>query len=138
MCLDLNRVLLYGKADATFGETVQRRVLHVVDAVIAGQGDGPLASDSLPLNLILAGENAAAIDWVGSFLLGYDAGKIPLSVHSLENFRWRIADFQTKDIELLGDWAGNQTAKNLIELAKTQKVKHPAGWRGAKAENSAD
>lgn len=134
MCLDLNRVLLYGKADATFSEIVQRRVLHVVDAVVAGQGDGPLASDALPLNLILAGENASAIDWVGAHLLGYDARKIPLLVHAFESFRWRIADFQTDEIELLGDWAENQTAENLIELAKTREITHPAGWRSAKAE----
>ena len=138
MCVDLNRVLLYGKADSTFAETVQRRVLHVVDAVIAGQGDGPLASDELPLNLILAGGCAAAIDWVSAFLLGYDAAKIPLVVHAFENFRWRIADFQTDEIELVGDWSENQTAANLIELARNQEIDYPAGWRGAKAEKAGD
>ncbi|MCY7377253.1 MAG: DUF362 domain-containing protein [Pyrinomonadaceae bacterium] len=133
MCLDLNRVLLYGKADASFGDEIQRRVLHVVDAVIAGQGDGPLAPDALPLGLILAGVNATAVDWVGAILLGYDARKIPLLTHSFETFRWRIADFAPPEIELLGDWA-----ENLIELASNQKVKHPAGWRDAKAENAND
>ncbi len=136
MCLDLNRVLLYGKVDASFGDEVQRRVLHISDAVIAGQGDGPLASDALPLGLILASENAAAMDWVGAFLLGYDARKISLLMNSLRDFRWRIADFQTDEIELLGDWAANQTAANLIELASNQNVRHPAGWRDAKAENA--
>ncbi|MDQ2747003.1 MAG: DUF362 domain-containing protein [Acidobacteriota bacterium] len=138
MCIDLNRVLLYGKSDAKFGETVQRRVLHVVDAVIAGQGDGPLASDALALGLILAGENAAAIDWVGAYLLGYDPRKIPLLIHSLEDFRWRIADFEPDEIELLGDWEKNQTAANLIELARNQQVTYPAGWRDAKAETADD
>ena len=138
MCLDLNRVLLYGKPDASFGDEIQRRVLHISDAVIAGQGDGPLASDELPLGLILAGENAAAMDWTGAFLLGYDALKIPLLTHSLEDFRWRIADFQTDDIELLGDWAAGQTAANLIELARNRQVTHPAGWRDAKAETAGD
>ncbi len=138
MCLDLNRVLLYGKADATFGDEVQRRVLHISDAVIAGQGDGPLASDELPLGLILAGENAAAADWVGAFLLGYDARKISLLTHSFGDFRWRIADFEPSEIELLGDWEKNQTAENLIELAVNQNVEHPAGWRDAKAEIAGD
>jgi uncharacterized protein (DUF362 family) len=138
MCVDLNRVLLYGKSDATFGETVQRRVLHIVDAVIAGQGDGPLASDELPLGLILAGVNATAIDWVGAFLLGYDAGKIPLLRYAFGDYRWRIADFETNDIELIGDWQNDQTAANLIELARRQKVTYPAGWRDAKAEIAGD
>ena len=133
MCLDLNRILLYGKTDAALGETVQRQVLHIVDAVIGGQGDGPLASDELPLGLILAGENAAAIDWVGAHLLGYDAEKISLTNYAFTDFRWRIADFKPAEIELLGDWEKNQTAENLLALAKEQTVDHPVGWRNAKA-----
>lgn len=133
MCLDLNRILLYGKTDATLSDKVQRRVLHIVDAVVAGQGDGPLASDELALGLILAGENASALDWVGAHLLGYDAGKIPLLTHSFEDFRWRIADFETSEIELSGDWEANLTAENLPSFAKKQTVVHPSGWRDAKA-----
>lgn len=133
MCLDLNRVLLYGKTDATLGETIQRRVLHVVDAVIAGQGDGPLMPDALPLGLILAGDNASALDWVGAYLLGYDAGRIPLLKHSLENFRWRIADFEPGEIELIGEWEENLTAATLPLFARRQTVVHPSGWLDAKA-----
>src|SRR4029079_14673241 len=41
--LDLNRILLYGQADGSMIETSRRRVVHVTDAVVAGQGDGPLS-----------------------------------------------------------------------------------------------
>src|SRR3712207_1231170 len=63
-CLDLNRILLYGRADATLAEEPQRRVLHVVDAVVAGQGNGPLAPQPLALGLLLVGASAAAVDYV--------------------------------------------------------------------------
>src|SRR5215813_839547 len=58
-CLDLNRILLYGQPDGTMAGRPQRQVIHVVDAVVAGQGDGPLAPRPLPLGLLLAGDNAA-------------------------------------------------------------------------------
>jgi hypothetical protein len=135
MCLDLNRILHYGTPDAKMAETVQRQVLHIVDAVIAGQGDGPLASDALPLKRILAGANASALDWVGAFLLGYDAERIPLTRNSFGDFKWRIADFDTSEIELLGDWEKGLTADNLTEFAARQKVDHPVGWRDAKAKS---
>ena len=134
MCLDLNRILNYGKPNAEMAETVQRRVLHIVDAVIAGQGDGPLSSDALEMKMILAGANASALDWVGAFLLGYDAKKIPLTQNSFDEFRWRIADFQPDDIELIGDWKNNLTAENLLEFAVEQDVDYPIGWRDAKAK----
>lgn len=133
MCLDLNRILLYGRPDATLGDAVQRRVLHIVDAVVAGQGDGPLASDELPLGLILAGENATALDWVGAHLLGYDAARIPLLKHSFDDFRWQIAGFEPDEIELLGDWEQDLTAANLLSFAEKQTIVHPSGWQSVKA-----
>ena len=132
-CLDLNRILLYGKPDATLSDEVQRRVLHIVDAVIAGQGDGPLAPDALPLGLIFSGANASAVDWIGAHFLGYDARKIPLLAHTFEGFRWRIADFEPREIELIGDLQENLTTGNLIEMARKQEVIHPVGWRDSKA-----
>lgn len=137
MCLDLNRILLYGKTDATLGEAVQRRVLNVVDAVVAGQGEGPLAPDELPLGLILAGSNASAVDWVGAHFLGYDAREIPLLTHSFGDFRWKLADFKPSEIEIFGGFGGggqeSLTAENLLEMARKQKVIHPAGWQNAGA-----
>src|SRR5215467_14245181 len=39
-CLDLNRILLHGRIDGSMSEEIQRRVIHVADAVVAGQGNG--------------------------------------------------------------------------------------------------
>ena len=92
-CLDLNRILLYGRADASLAHRIQRRVVHLVDAIMAGQGDGPLAPQPLPLGLIFGGSNAAAVDWVGARLLGYRSDahphrpahlrSIPVAPHSI-------------------------------------------------------
>ncbi len=133
MTLDLNRIVLYGKPDATLAEHVQRKVLHLIDAVIAGQGDGPLASEKFPLGMILAGENAAAIDWIGAHLLGFNAGKIALFKQAFKNFRWRIADFEAADIEILTSENEKSQWENLREIARKQNVKLPAGWRNSKA-----
>src|SRR5690348_4836432 len=70
--LDLNRILLYGKLDGGMAATPRRRVVHIVDAIVAGQGDGPLSPLPLPLGLLLVGDNAACVDWFGAQLLGYD------------------------------------------------------------------
>jgi hypothetical protein len=133
MTLDLNRILLYGRADSSIADSVQRRVLHLVDAVIAGQGDGPLAPMELTLKRILAGNNAAAVDWVGAHLLGFDARKIPLLRHAFSSFRWPIVDLDPQEIKILSDRELPESVCSLLESEHCQNVIYPAGWQDAKA-----
>ena len=128
--LDLNRILLYGRSDATLAETAQRRVLHLVDAVVAGQGDGPLRPDPLDVGLILMGSNAAAVDWVGAYVLGYDPARIGIVRESFGNFRWPIASFSSSDVTVVGD-LGHESADDLFQSREIPDVKYPAGWRDA-------
>jgi uncharacterized protein (DUF362 family) len=126
MTLDLNRILLYGRGDGTMADDVQRQVIHIVDAVVAGQGDGPLASQPLQLGLLLAGNNAAVVDWVGAGLLGYDPMRIPIVSGAFDRFRWRLVASEPTDIEIAGDWG----AGPLTHLPKSSRsVLHPAGWK---------
>lgn len=131
-CLDLNRVLLYGRADATLAESPQRRVVHVVDAVVAGQGNGPLAPQPLPLGLLLAGECAAAVDFVGALLLGYEPSRVPLVRHAFGQFRWPLAPFAPEEVTLVGG-LGEGPARGVLGSGPAPQVVYPLGWRDAAA-----
>jgi uncharacterized protein (DUF362 family) len=146
-CLDLNRILLYGRSDGTrsdgnrsngimvngvMTDEIQRRVIHVADAVVAGQANGPLAPQPLNLGLLLGSNNAAAIDWVGAHLLAYDPEKIALVRHAFDQFRWPIADFRSSEVSVTGD-LGEGSPRRLLETVR-QPVIHPAGWRDAAAD----
>ncbi|MGH9902982.1 MAG: hypothetical protein ACRD68_14345, partial [Pyrinomonadaceae bacterium] len=136
-CLDLNRILIYGRADGTLSDVPQRRVLHLADAVVAGQGDGPLAPRPLPMGLIFAGENAAAVDWVGAHLLGYDPQKISISRESFGSFRWPLTAFTPSDVRLNGDLGTGVADELLASRGGSTSVIYPAGWRDA-ATRAAD
>ncbi|HET9010210.1 MAG TPA: DUF362 domain-containing protein, partial [Gemmatimonadaceae bacterium] len=102
-CLDLNRILIYGRADGSLADVPQRRVLNVVDAIVAGQGDGPLAPQPLPLGMVIAGSSSAAVDWAGAQLLGYDPSRIPIAHHAFDDFRWPLTRFGADDVQIVGD-----------------------------------
>ena len=89
-CLDLNRALLYANRKGEMTDTVQRKEISIVDAVIAGQGEGPLAPDSLKTGAVLAAYNPAIGDFVAATLLGVDRETIPLLRHACDDMRWRI------------------------------------------------
>jgi uncharacterized protein (DUF362 family) len=129
--LDLNRILLYGRPDASLADVPQRQVLHVVDAIIAGQGDGPLCPQPLPLGLIFAGNNAAAVDWVGALLLGYDPQRLPIVRESFAQFRWPIASFAPNDIAVAGDLGSGNADVVLATNPIAEQITYPTGWRDA-------
>jgi uncharacterized protein (DUF362 family) len=131
MGLDLNRILLYGRPDGSLADTVQRRVIHLVDAIIAGQGDGPLSPEPLPLGLIMAGSNAAAVDWVGAQLLNYVPEQIPIARESFGRFRWPISMFTPDEVSVSGDLGDGKAAEVLAANDISANVIHPAGWRSA-------
>ncbi len=130
-CLDLNRILLYGRPDGTMAGQPQRQVLHVVDAVVAGQGDGPLCPQPLPLGLILAGRNAAAVDRVGAHLLGYDPERLSIVREAFGDIQWPIASFEPGDVAILGDWKAGHADRVFCERENLMPVIHPIGWRDA-------
>ena len=91
-CLDLNRALLYSNREGVLQEECQRQEISIVDAVITGQGEGPLAPDPLETGAIYATHNPAVGDYVGAALLRFDSQKIPLLRHACDPMRWRICD----------------------------------------------
>lgn len=89
-CLDLNRALLYAANDGQMQEVRQRRELSIVDAVLTGQGEGPLAPDPLATGAIFAVHNPAVGDYLGAALLGFDPANIPLLAHVCQDMRWPL------------------------------------------------
>jgi uncharacterized protein (DUF362 family) len=89
-CLDLNRALLYARADGLMQDTPQREEISIVDAVVAGQGEGPLAPDPLQTGAVFAARNPVVGDFLGARLLGFDTARILLLRHACDEMRWRI------------------------------------------------
>lgn len=127
-CLDLNRILMYGRLDGTLADVPQRRVVSITDAMIAGQGDGPLSPEPVNLGMIVAGANPAAVDWVGSQVLGYAAERIPISVHAFDRFPWPLTTFAHQEVELIGA-LGDGNADAILADWAAPLSSYPTGWR---------
>ena len=91
-CLDLNRALLYADQAGQMRDMPQREEISIADAIVAGQGEGPLDPSPLNTGAVFAARNPAVGDFLGARLLGFDAAKIPLVRHSCDDMRWRICE----------------------------------------------
>lgn len=109
MVWDLNKAFL------TFAKA--RSYLTIVDAIAAGEGDGPLAPDRKDCGWLAMGEDPQAIDRVLSELMGFDPEKMGFLKRPLE------------------DEAAVPEVVFVSEEAKTQILNTPPfephfGWKG--------
>jgi len=99
MCVDLNRCLYYSNAKGENFEASEpiRKVLTVMDGVVAGEGDGPLAPENVPLGSIIAATDPIALDLVALRLMGFDEQKIPKIREPMADQRLRITCVRNPD-----------------------------------------
>lgn len=99
-CLDLNRILLYGRPDGTLSELPQRKVLTITDAVVCGEGEGPLAPIPRTLGVLTLAMNPVAAEYFHAHLMGFDWRKIPLVREAFADFRFPLCRFSPGDVEV--------------------------------------
>jgi hypothetical protein len=63
------------KAIVDLNNTI-RSHLNIVDAISCMERMGPRGGDIVRMDLIIAGERAAEVDWVGSSVMGYDIDEV--------------------------------------------------------------
>jgi uncharacterized protein (DUF362 family) len=98
MCLDLQRILRYGRLDGSLAAEPQRKVVSVTDAIVGGEGEGPLANTPILSGFLTASMSTAAAEWVHARLMGFDPQKIPLVREAFSPFQFPLAAFTPSDI----------------------------------------
>jgi len=126
MVLDLNRILRYGMADGTMADTPQRTIWSLTDAVICGEGRGPLAPEPVYLGAVTFASSSVAADYVHAALLHLHSRFIPLLAHAVKPFRWPLVEepFMPRAVTIGREYTLYECAEELgID------VKLPAGWQ---------
>jgi len=73
---DINKAVYFGDAAGSIHNQLQRNVFHLVDGVIAGEGQGPMNPSTKHAGLLLAGFNPFLIDAVACEMMGFDHTKV--------------------------------------------------------------
>ena len=129
MSLDLQRILHYGRIDGTLADRVQRTVLSLTDAIVAGERDGPLAPSPKPLGMLTLSENIAAAEWVHALLMGLDPSLIAITREAFAPHRYSLAHgIAPTDITVRVD--GQAVAISELAARHGSVFSLPAGWKG--------
>lgn len=93
--IDLNRIVRYAAKDGQLSDRPQRRVFTIVDGVLAGDGDGPLAPSPRPAGILMAGEDPVAVDIAAARLMGFRYRAMPTIRFGLDGVGgFRLAEFE--------------------------------------------
>jgi uncharacterized protein (DUF362 family) len=135
MCLDLNRCLYYSDARGAHLDAPApvRTVLTVLDGIVAGEGEGPLAPSDVPLGVVLAATDPVALDLVAVRLMGFDERFIPKVFEPMRDEGLRVTAVRTpaeiKVVEVAAE-SFECRERGLDELRAPHPFAAHPGWRG--------
>jgi len=125
--LDLNRLLVYASKEGRMTETPQRKCLNIIDAIIAGDGEGPMEPDPRPLGLLIGGINPVAVDAVLATIIGFNYKKIPIIARGFELEDWPLVDFRPQGIVIHSQDPRWKFLK-VGTPSNAFRLKPPSGW----------
>jgi uncharacterized protein (DUF362 family) len=128
MVLDLNKCLWFFDGDGR-RRAKPLRYLSIVDGIIAGEGNGPMAPDAKPCGVILAGLHPVAVDCVAAMVMGFDWRKMRLLRNSFHIRQLNFVSFEPADIQVISNkpaWSGK-----MEDMEDTFRFRPHFGWVGA-------
>lgn len=123
--LDLNRILLYGDQEGNLCLQQQRKVFSIIDGIVAGEGNGPLASDDINTGILLMGTDLFFVDIIAAHLMGVDWKKI--KTYSEYSSRNHDIEMDIAKIQVAYDGIGHF---DLLDDEVYYGFKEPSGWEG--------
>jgi uncharacterized protein (DUF362 family) len=130
MAVDLNTCFFYWR-DGDLSATPRERYLAVVDAIVAGEGAGPLAPDAKPCGVVIAGRNPVAVDSACAGLMGFDLRALRLLTGALAPALLPLCTFTFDDITLLSNDAAWRGALPQLAAKPPFHFTPHFGWIGA-------
>jgi uncharacterized protein (DUF362 family) len=135
MCVDLNRCFYYSDANGEDFDAASplRKVLTVMDAVVAGEGEGPLAPRNAPVGAILAATDPIALDLVALRLMGFDEQKISKVREPMADEKLRVTNVRhPDDVMVCNIEDGSQEVQHrpLSEIRCARTLHAHPGWVG--------
>ncbi len=119
MVHDMNKIIFFANKGGHIRNKKQRRYFTVVDAIVAGEGNGPLMPTAKQCRTLLAGFDPLAVDTAAALMMGFDPNKIPLLANH--------GDFKNKlDISCWNEHKGFLSLESMISLFDFIP---PTGWK---------
>ena len=127
MVLDINKALLYANKDGLLSENNEncRSILHIMDAIIVGEGEGPLSVDPLNLGCIITSTDPVRVDILATKLCGLDWDRFSYLKHVTTSSKLRITNYSHSNAYVSLD----NKIRHMDEVSALVQMKMPISWQ---------
>ena len=112
--------------DGFLHEAPQRVHLSLIDGVVGGEGEGPLAPKPVGSGVLLFGDDVVRTDRAACRLMGFDPARIPLVARAQAPMRFGVAP-RADDGEVVFD--GRELLERSLQPIVGRSFEPPRGWR---------
>ncbi len=127
---DLNRAVIYFDKNGHLHDSPQRKILYLVDGIICGEAEGPMAATPKVCNLLVWGENAYAVDMLIARLMGFDADKIDTLSSCASIQRYPVFSRPASEIEIRSNMTKEVHSLETIRRTLGYRFVPSLGWQG--------
>jgi uncharacterized protein (DUF362 family) len=123
---DLNKLVIFSDKHGLMQSSPQRKVLALVDAVVAGEKEGPLEPSSCKIGALVIGDNSCVTDLVCSKLIGFDYHKIPIIFNTLSTLGNLKSSIEVENLVVFL----NSEKRKFKDLPVLHAMEPSTGWKG--------
>ncbi len=127
---DLNRAVIYCDKRGFLQDTPQRKILYLVDGIVCGEGDGPMAASSKRCNMLIWGQNAFAVDMLVITLMGFDYRLIDTVNVTRTVARYPVFKKEPEEIFVRTNLAEGALRLSNVRSFLAYRFRPPQGWIG--------
>lgn len=120
--VDLNRIAVYADKHGVMRSDPQRSILTIVDALVAGEGEGPMAPDPVPMGCLVGGFNPVAVEVAATRLAEWPEGQLRHLRGAFGLERFPLTAFRQSGVEV------SSFPRPLCELSRF--LRPPPGYAG--------
>jgi len=117
--LDICRIILYADEQGVIRDTQQRKILSIVDGVVAGEGEGPIGAMPKKCGILIGSFDMVAADVIATKIMGFDPKRLLSIQKAPEHDKYPLGTSDISKIEVI--------PQKMINL--NLRFKPPKGWR---------
>lgn len=129
MSLDIVRAVLHARRDGTLAEAPQRKLVGLIDGVVAGEGQGPLAPSPVRAGVLVWSDDLVSGDLAAIRLMGFAEQKIKLVTESFGLRTLRVSGLTKQESRAQSvNYRGSLVPLEQLRMAMERSFATPQNW----------